>query len=499
MATVSYLAVTTDGKGYLILESNGGVDNFGDATWYGSDADNLASDNPATAIARTPDGKGYWILTALGNLDNFGDATWYGGPRASANGGNIGTTAVSITPTPDGKGYWVLGANGHLFAYGDATNSSYSGSLQATGVAVVAAPDVTRTSLTYDGLGQLASQTTAGVTEHFAYDQVAPAPLLLTDGSENDVYTPSGTPIEEVASSATSTSSVAYLLQDGTGSTRLLASSTGSVVAAYAYDAYGNLVTESGTATTPLLFQGQYDDQALGAYDLRARWYDPGSAQFLSVDPLLAVTESPFGYAGGDPVNFSDPTGLDYGPGAPGCNGRLFALGACPQEVAAIQAGSCSLSNFEYYSALFSVVAPFGEAFGALDAADLAAEGAEAAGDGAEAAGEVINTGNVAVYTSRNAAGDVNYVGITNIIARRAAEQFESKGINMDQIPGLGNLSRADARAVEQVLIERYGGPGGGQLLNQINSIAQSNPIYAQSLQRGCDILSAVGYPEDGC
>jgi RHS repeat-associated protein len=309
--TTTGLAITPDGKGYLLLKSNGGVDNFGDAAWYGSDADKLASDNPATAIARTADGKGYWILTALGNLDNFGDATWYGGPRASANGGNIGTTAVSITPTPDGKGYWVLGANGHLWAYGDATNSSYSGSLQATGVAVVGAPDVTHSSLTYDGLGQLATQTSNGVTEHFAYDQAASAPLLLTDGTEDYVYTPSGTPIEEVASAATSTSSVIYLLQDGTGSTRLLATCTGSVVATYAYDAYGNLTTESGSATTPLLFQGQYYDQALGAYDLRARWYDPGSAQFLSVDPLVATTNAPYTYASDDPVNLSDPSGLN--------------------------------------------------------------------------------------------------------------------------------------------------------------------------------------------
>jgi RHS repeat-associated protein len=84
------------------------------------------------------------------------------------------------------------------------------------------------------------------------------------------------------------------------------------VVATYAYDAYGNLTTESGSATTPLLFQGQYFDQALGAYDLRARWYDPGSARFLSVDPLVAATETPFGYAGGDPVNESDPLGLSW-------------------------------------------------------------------------------------------------------------------------------------------------------------------------------------------
>ncbi len=112
------------------------------------------------------------------------------------------------------------------------------------------------------------------------------------------------------------------------------------MVATYAYDAYGNLTTESGSATTPLLFQGQYFDQALGAYDLRARWDDPGSAQFLSVDPLLAATETPFGYAGGDPVNGSDPTGLAGGPGEAGCNGRLAALGACPGEIAAVQAAA---------------------------------------------------------------------------------------------------------------------------------------------------------------
>ena len=61
-------------------------------------------------------------------------------------------------------------------------------------MAVVAAPDVTHTSLTYDGLGQLATQTANGVTEHFAYDQVAPVPLILTDGTEDDVYTPRAHP-----------------------------------------------------------------------------------------------------------------------------------------------------------------------------------------------------------------------------------------------------------------------------------------------------------------
>lgn len=39
-------------------------------------------------------------------------------------------------------------------------------------------------------------------------------------------------------------------------------------------------------------------------------YYDPATAQFLTPDPLFAVTGSRYGYAGNDPINGSDPTGL---------------------------------------------------------------------------------------------------------------------------------------------------------------------------------------------
>ena len=105
-----------------------------------------------------------------------------------------------------------------------------------------------------------------------------------------------------------------------------------------------------------------------------------------------------------------------------------------------------------------------------------------------------LNTGNVSVYTSTNGAGDVDYVGITNNIERRAGEHLAEKGIDINPIDGLESLSRADARSVEQVLIQEHGGPGGGQLLNKINSISTQNPIYSQSIQRGCALLAAVGH-----
>jgi hypothetical protein len=40
------------------------------------------------------------------------------------------------------------------------------------------------------------------------------------------------------------------------------------------------------------------------------RYYDPTTAQFLTIDPALAATQTPYSYAGDDPVNNADPSGL---------------------------------------------------------------------------------------------------------------------------------------------------------------------------------------------
>jgi hypothetical protein len=44
---------------------------------------------------------------------------------------------------------------------------------------------------------------------------------------------------------------------------------------------------------------------------LHARYYDPANAQFIECDPAQGSTRQPYSYAGGSPLNASDPTGLD--------------------------------------------------------------------------------------------------------------------------------------------------------------------------------------------
>jgi RHS repeat-associated protein len=70
------------------------------------------------------------------------------------------------------------------------------------------------------------------------------------------------------------------------------------------------LLRSAGTVATPLQFTGQYADVESGLLYLRARHYDPATAQFITVDPALELTRSPYGYLGGNPLSGADPTGL---------------------------------------------------------------------------------------------------------------------------------------------------------------------------------------------
>jgi RHS repeat-associated protein len=165
------------------------------------------------------------------------------------------------------------------------------------------------TTYTYDGNGQRTSSTTGSTTAHYAFNQVAPTPLLLTDGTTDYIYTPGGTPIAQTTGGTTT-----YLWPDPQGYTRLLTqtpsgSTVAAVVGAYAYDPAGNTTTSIGAVTTPLQYTGAYQDLTTGLYYLNARYYDPTTNQFLSIDPLLAMTQQPYGYANENPTNGSDPSG----------------------------------------------------------------------------------------------------------------------------------------------------------------------------------------------
>jgi RHS repeat-associated protein len=129
-----------------------------------------------------------------------------------------------------------------------------------------------------------------------------------------------------------STGTVTYLHHDQAGSTRLLTGSTGTVTGKCSYTAYGTPTCE-GATTTPLGYDTQYTSSDTGLIYMRARVYDPTTAQFLTVDPALSVTREPYGYTSDNPLNYTDRSGLGLEKSSKVARAAFRARGAQQREV----------------------------------------------------------------------------------------------------------------------------------------------------------------------
>ena len=83
----------------------------------------------------------------------------------------------------------------------------------------------------------------------------------------------------------------------------------------------------------PSFYRGEQYDSDLALYYLRARYYDPLTERFLSIDPEDGISTDPgtlhkYLYAAGDPVNRFDPTGR--------ANDRVAAPGGAAAEYGAL-------------------------------------------------------------------------------------------------------------------------------------------------------------------
>lgn len=198
------------------------------------------------------------------------------------------------------------------YTYDDAGNRTHSGNTTYTYNAAdelaTATTPAGAVSYTYTGDGTRSSKTTPdGHTIHYTYNPASAVPELLTDGTTDYLYGPTGAPLASGPSSSTS-SPTNYFLTDTIGSTRALTDANGQVTGTYTYSPYGQVTHHSGE-TTPLQYAGGYTDPETGLDYLINRYYDPTTGTFATVDPLVALTGQPYTYADDNPTNEADPTG----------------------------------------------------------------------------------------------------------------------------------------------------------------------------------------------
>jgi RHS repeat-associated protein len=184
-------------------------------------------------------------------------------------------------------------------------------------------------SIVYDGDGNRVSKTAGGVTTKYLVDTQNPTGYAqvvyetFTGGTGARELTHSYVyGLERVSeqriyfTGSQSLTQYIYYVYDGHGSVRALTDPTGTVTDTYDYDAFGNLLHQTGTTPNNYLYSGEQFDPDLGFYYNRARYLNVSTGRFWSMDSYEGNDQEPLSlhkylYASASPVNRVDPDGND--------------------------------------------------------------------------------------------------------------------------------------------------------------------------------------------
>ena len=143
-------------------------------------------------------------------------------------------------------------------------------------------------SFQYDAVGRRKQKTVNSTTTECLYDGLNPVQELSGGSVVANLLTSLG--IDEVWSRTEATGSRSFLA-DGLGSTLALTDNTGTVQTEYMYEPFGNTTVNGTSSTNAFQYTGREND-GIGLYYYRARYYHPVLQRFISEDPI--------GFLGGD-------------------------------------------------------------------------------------------------------------------------------------------------------------------------------------------------------
>jgi len=169
------------------------------------------------------------------------------------------------------------------------------------------------TTMTYAGDHMRRQREDSSGTTKYLWDNVQV--LMELDGNDATVarYTLApfgfGDLISQRRGNATS-----FYHYDMLGSTRELTDANEDVTDTYLYDAWGNLLAETGSTTNPWQYIGKLGylrEAVIDGYLLRRRYYVSDVGRFVSRDPSRRREPTLYGYAWNLPSLLADPSGLD--------------------------------------------------------------------------------------------------------------------------------------------------------------------------------------------
>ena len=203
------------------------------------------------------------------------------------------------------------------------------------------------TNLTWTQGRRLSSITKGSQTYSYQYDVSGVRSVKIADGLKHEYVTQNGSVVRDYVTNANTGAFVRCLdffydqsgrplamrkyynsTLSGYDTFHYVLNAQGDVVqlnyqgkqnkayARYTYDAYGNVLTKSGSLAdlNPLRYRGYYCDTETGFYYLQSSYYDPILGRFINADSYASTGQgflgfNMFAFCNNNSVNADDPTG----------------------------------------------------------------------------------------------------------------------------------------------------------------------------------------------
>ncbi len=176
----------------------------------------------------------------------------------------------------------------------------------------------TTASFVYNADGQRISKTVNGTTTQYHYANGKLSHVVKGSEFLHINYDALGPWFVNYDNGTTST--VHYFLRNAQGDILGLVNAHGAIVVSYTYDAWGNVLSTTGSmantlgALNPFRYRGYVYDTETGLYYLNSRYYNPSWGRFISADVFVSTGQgvlgsNMFAYCGNNPVNKADYNG----------------------------------------------------------------------------------------------------------------------------------------------------------------------------------------------